>query len=140
MGRQNVSIADDYAIHITAATLAGLREAAAENAPYLRQKLREPSLALNENKTKNPTVSPGLPPEGIRGRTPDLRYPTSKKRVEQQHRGVGAIIPEAPGFVPREEKPLTDVNLWEGFLYPAATTLRVLGLIIDMHSTLDVHC
>ena len=136
---KDVVFADDITLLITARSLSELRIAAARNVTYIRQILRELSLELSDEKTKNIILSPTLLPDGIFRRSSDLRFQATKKRRVEQHRKVGAIMTRVLDFDPEEDIPMADMNFWEGFPYPAAESMRVLGLTVDMFFSLDEH-
>ena len=69
--------ADDITMVISAKTLEELRSEAAKNIGALRIVLRELSLELSDEKTRNLVFHPNLLPNGIHRRAPDLKYPNN---------------------------------------------------------------
>ena len=131
--------ADDVTILISSATLEGLRAAAARNVEYLRQVLQELSLELNDTKTKNLILHPRLLPAGIYRRSPATTYPSTKARVEAQHREVAKLLRETLDYDPRTPPTTQECNFWDGFPFPVTPTIRILGVAIDMFFAMDDH-
>ena len=77
-------------------------------------------LELENRKTRNLAFRPKLLPDGVYGRTPALRPPNTKNRVETQHREAATLLKEVLGPHPAEES-----NFWAGFWFPATPTVRI---------------
>ena len=131
--------ADDITMVISAKTLEELRSEAAKNIRALRLILSELSLELSDEKTRNLVFHPNLLPNGIHRRMPDLKYPNTKQRTEQQLRAVAAMLIETLDFDPYLPRQEEELNFWEGFPFPVTQTMRILGVTIDPFFALDEH-
>ena len=104
----------------------------------VRTILADLSLELNESKSVNMVLSPYYLPRGIYRRVSGARVLTTKKRQRELQELEAAIDDTILEFDPYEDiDGITAEERNQGYPYPLAENIRVLGVLLDRHMQLD---
>ena len=137
---KDVLSADDIATLIMADTQEELVRMARTNILLVKWVLDGLGLKLNIAKTQNITLIPILLPRGVFRRRPETSFPGTKARLKKQQQLEAARMKVRLDFDPcasGEELPPRELE--EIYPAPLTATIRVLGVQIDRHFTLDEH-
>ena len=111
------------------------------NANDVRRGVGKRWLKLQELKTVNILYRPDVLPKGVYRRDPPLSYYTTKTRLRLQYTREAKILQNTLDFDPMDTDPLPDNMLsnTEGFPYPLAEHIKILGIALGDHLAMDAH-
>ena len=133
--------ADDLTTVITAPTEDILQRRAAHNAEDVRVIMKKRFLDVQEAKTQNMVCRPKILEHGVYRRSPPLSALAKRTRMERQfHREASFGCPPVEfDLEGGAEMPTRMHAACGGYPSPLGETVKVLGVYLDSHMTLDEH-
>ena len=132
-------VADDITLLITAESQHELQIAAVANVEHVKVILKDMLLRQAIRKCQNIAFNPMQFPEAIFRRSGKTRYLTTAKRLRRQHSEVAHFLTQPVDFDPFEDKQRgTQVDA-DGYPFPVAETVEILGVTIGSQFALDEH-
>ena len=134
--------ADDLTTIIFSPELDPLRGYSHGNVDNVRHTMGRRGLNLQDPKTHNILFRPEVLPKGIFRRAPPLSNLSTKVRRRNQYmveaRHSNFLLTDLD---PMASEPLGPAGAWSawGFPYPLSEEMKVLGITLDPHLTLDAH-
>ena len=133
--------ADDVTTIVTAPTLETHQRRSRNNIMDVRAGVGKRLLRLQDTKTVNMLYRPEVLPQGVYRRSPPLSYFTTRTRLRIQFTREARVIADMLDFDPEDTIPhiVDERSGTEGFPYPVADEMAILGITFDPHMTLDAH-
>ena len=133
--------ADDLTTVILAPNEPTLQRRAVANAGDVKQVMKKRFLDVQDEKTKNVVYKPEILQEGVYRRAPPLSVLATRTRLQRQYQTEARSgCPETEFELESEQAMASRLDMaCQGYPFPLQETVKVLGVILDNHMTLDEH-